>query len=435
MQMKKIALSVLFLSAFYLAKGQQILSLQDCVEQALDKNYSIKIMRNKQQKAGNDVNYSQFMPSVNATGRQNQNVYQTETTTSGVNLEKDATSDLYSAGVELSWTLFDGLAMFTDHNRYREIERIGKLNTRMAIENLILSVSELYYQVIVEHSKLQATAHTLELSNDRFNEARDKYRLGVLSGLDMQQAKIDLNADSSTYMRQKEYLKRAYIALNLSMSGDLQQTGFVRDSIRLSDPLSFNLLEVNTLEHNTLLQIARKEMRISDLDMKMARSALFPTLSLNTGYNYSRTENPASVNSLNQYHGPYWGFSVKVPLFNRMETIRKIRNSKLDRQNADLSFQDARLQLMGDLAQLYNTYENNLHIVGFENESAEVAYDNLGAALQKYKIGSLSGIEFREFQRSYIDAVNRKLSAIYQAKVSELSLLLISGAITTTIKP
>ncbi|MEG2946212.1 MAG: TolC family protein [Bacteroidales bacterium] len=427
--MKRSYLSLLFLSFFLIAKSEQILSLQECLIQALDKNYSIKIIRNRQDQAANNVNYSQFMPTFNATGRQNQNVYQTETEAAGLRTDKAATSDLYSAGVELNWTLFDGLAMFTDHSRYKEMLRIGELNTRMSIENLIVSVSELYYQVIVEQSKLEATMHSLELSNDRFNEARDKYRLGVLSGLEMQQAKIDLNADSSGYMRQKEYLKSAYIALNLAMSGDLQQTGYVKDSIRLQTPLRFETLETGTLEHNTALQIARKEQRLSALDLKMARSALFPTLNLNTGYNYSRTESPASVTSLNQYHGPYWGFSVKVPLFNRLETTRKIRNAKIDQRNSELSYQDVRQQLMGDLAQLYNTYTNNLHIVGFEAESAQVAYDNLGAALQKYKIGSLSGIEFREFQRSYMDAVNRKLTAIFQAKVSELSLLLISGEI------
>ena len=90
------------------------------------------------------------------------------------------------------------------------------------------------------------------------------------------------------------------------------------------------------------------------------------------------------------------------------------------------------MQTLADLAQLYNTYENNLQIVSFENESADVAFENLDAALEKYKLGSLSGIEFREFQRSYIDAVDRKLSAIYQAKVSELSLMLISGQVKVT---
>ena len=90
---------------------------------------------------------------------------------------------------------------------------------------------------------------------------------------------------------------------------------------------------------------------------------------------------------------------------------------------------EAEKETLGDLALMYNSYENNLLMVNFEIESASVAEANLDAALEKYKIGSLSGIEFREFQRSYIDAVDRKLSAIYQAKVSELSLLLLSGDI------
>lgn len=126
---------------------------------------------------------------------------------------------------------------------------------------------------------------------------------------------------------------------------------------------------------------------------------------------------------------PYWGFSLSVDIFNRLENRRKIRNAKLDMENAALSYQEAEQQVKADLAQLYNTYENNLQIVSFEEESERVAFDNLDAALEKYKLGTLPGIEFREFQRSYIDAVDRKVSALYQAKISELSLLLISGKI------
>jgi Outer membrane protein len=401
--------------------SQDNITLNECLRMALEKNYSIKIVRNQEKKSENDVNYSQFVPSVNATGSQRENIYSYS--------DNKNTTDIYAAGVVVDWTIFDGLAMFADHKKYLNMRSIGELNTKMAIENMIVKVSELYYSVIVEQSKLDAARHTLALSNDRFNEAKDKYNLGVLSGLEMQQAKIDFNADSSSFMRQKEYLKSAYISLNLAMCGDLQHSGYVNDTITLIEPLSFDELEENTLKYNTALLIARSQMKISELDLQIARSSLFPTIKLNAGYNYNRTESVESASSYNQYHGPYWGFSVSMPLFNRFETSRKIKNSKIDVKNVSYSYEDASLQLQGDLAQLYNTYENNLKIVDFENESAQVAYENLDAALQKYKIGSLSGIEFREFQRSYTDAVNRKLTAIYQAKVSELSLLLISGGI------
>lgn len=56
---------------------------------------------------------------------------------------------------------------------------------------------------------------------------------GVLSGLELQQAKIDLNADSSKYMKQKELLKSAYISLNMIMNSDLQKAMYVQDTILL----------------------------------------------------------------------------------------------------------------------------------------------------------------------------------------------------------
>ncbi|HIU54750.1 MAG TPA: TolC family protein, partial [Candidatus Gallibacteroides avistercoris] len=62
-----------------------------------------------------------------------------------------------------------------------------------------------------------------------------------------------------------------------------------------------------------------------------------------------------------------------------------------------------------------------------ESESAQVAYETLQAAMERYRIGDLSGIEFREFQRSYVSAITRKLSAEFQAKTAEISLMLLSG--------
>lgn len=409
---------------------QQHVTLEECISRALDANYSIKMVRNQERMAENDANYSPFLPSVGIDAQQTQRLNDTKTVVAGEERKADAVrTDALSAGISLNWRLFDGMAMFTTYARYREILAIGELNTQMSLENLVVNVSEAYYNVIVQHSKLEASKHSLELSTERFNEARDKYMLGVLSGLELQQAKIDLNADSSKYMKQKELLKSAYISLNKIMNSDLQRSMYIQDTILLREPLNYKELYDNTLVMNTGLQIARKDQKISALDVKLARSALFPSLDFNSGYNYSRTETPSATTSLNRTNGFYWGFNMKINVFDRLENRRKIKNARLEMENAEWTYKEVELQILADLAQLYNTYENNLQIVNFENESAAVAFENLDAALEKYKLGSLSGIEFREFQRSYVDAVDRKLAAIYQAKVSELSLLLISGQV------
>lgn len=405
-------------------------TLNQCIEQALEANYSIKMVRNEQMMAENNITYAPFLPVVGIDAQQSQKINDTRSVSNGqMHKSNGAETNSLTAGVGLNWRLFDGLSMFTTYERYQEMLAIGELKTQMTIENLIVEVSSAYYNVIVQHSKLDASKHSLVLSAERFNEARDKYMLGVLSGLELQQAKIDLNADSSKYMKQKELLKSSYISLNMLMNGKLEQDMYVKDSILLRPVLLLEELRKNTLEQNTVLLMARKDQKISAMDVKLARSALFPTLDFNGGYNYSRTKAPQSSTSLNRSNGLYWGFTLSVTVFDRLENHRKIKNARLEQENAEWSYREIELQAMADLAQLYNTYENNLQIVNFENESAEVAFENLDAALEKYKLGSLSGIEFREFQRSYIDAVDRKLAAIFQAKVSELSLLLISGRI------
>lgn len=423
-------ISVFSLLTFCCVRLQAQITLDSCVARALEENYSIKIIRNQQLQAENNVNYAPFMPALSANATQRQNIQDRKTVSDGVERKSNAeTANALSVGVALNWRLFDGMEMFMTHARYREMLGIGELKTKAAVENLIVEVSSCYYNVVRQHNKVEAARHSLALSASRYAEARDKYVLGVLSGLEAQQAKLDLNADSSNYIKEKELLKSAYISLNMIMNADLHQHGYVNDSIVLSLPLSYQELYEDMLQGNTTLLMGKRDRKVSELDMKIARAALFPRLDFGAGYNYSRTKQADEPRDLSRTNGPYWGFSVSVDVFNRLENRRKIKNARLDMENAEYSYQEIELQMKADLAQLYNTYENNLQMVSFEQESARVAFDNLDAALERYKLGELAGIEFREFQRSYIDAVDREVSAIYQTKISELSLLLISGLI------
>ena len=415
--------------------AQQRVSLDECLEKALESNFSIKIIRNEARMDKNNLNYSTFLPTLEANAKQTQtrNDSKTENSAGEVNKVSDMKTDNYTAGVALNWRLFDGLEMFTTHEKQKELLAMGELAVQQAVENLIVNVSSAYYNVLVQHHKLIAVRHSLEISTERYEEAQVRYQIKNLSGLEARQAKIDLNSDSSAYMRQREALKSAYITLNKLMNADLQLVNYVQDTILLGSQLALGTLEAKTLQGNTTLLMAKKDQRISALDLKNTRAVLFPTLDFSSGYNYNKTDSPSSNNTLNRTNGFYWGFSLNVPIFNRLQNRTKIKNAKLELENTELSYQEVEKETLGDLALLYNTYENNLLMVNFEIESADVAEANLDAALQKYKLGSLSGIEFREFQRSYIDDVDRKLSALYQAKVSELSLLLISGEIRNSL--
>ena len=99
-------------------------------------------------------------------------------------------------------------------------------------------------------------------------------------------------------------------------------------------------------------------------------------------------------------------------------------------KNARLQRDELELSLRADLSNLWQAYRNNLEMLNLERQNLIAARDNHEIAMERYMLGDLSGIEMREAQKSLLDAEERILSAEYDTKLCEISLLQISGKIT-----
>ena len=66
-----------------------------------------------------------------------------------------------------------------------------------------------------------------------------------------------------------------------------------------------------------------------------------------------------------------------------------------------------------------------------EKENLVVAYENHSIAIERYKLGELSGIQLREAQNALLDAEERLSTSEYNTKLCEISLLQLSGQILT----
>ena len=406
------------------------LPLARCIEQAIESNLAIKIERNTAAIARANDNPSPFLPTLVATARQNNTTNNTRVeTTAGTTTTTGATTGTYSLGVALDWRIFDGLDMFATRERLGELRAIGELALQQQIETLVVEVCSLYYNVILQQYRLSAARHALELSRERYRDAQFRHEIGKISGLEASQAIVDLHADSSARVRQAEQLESAYISLNKAMNTSLDDRGYVNDTIVAGVSLSPDELARATLANNKLLAIAHREHRVSTLDYKKAIAAFFPTIDFTSGYNYNYSRTPSSpTTTLNRSNGPYWGFALSLPLFNRLQSRARERAARLEEENRSYSYQQVERELLADLALVHNAYESNLLGVNFENDAATIAEHNLDEAMNMFKLGTLSGIDFRQFQQTYIDATDRKFAAMYQAKISELSLRLISGS-------
>lgn len=409
------------------AGAQKLLTLDEAIMEALENNYSLKISRNDQAMAENNVTLAPFLPTLESTARQ----LQTNSSDKTASTEyEDSRTNYYNLGASLSWTIFDGFGMFADYSRQKELLAMSSQSVKIDVENLVMAVCSEYYNIIVQENRLQSVRTSLALSRSRYETAEEKYMLGVISGLDLQQAKIDLNIDSSTVLSQQKMVTSSYILLAKKLNTGHQITFSVEDTIFLAPEMNIDSLRSRTLNYNNQLILARQGEQLSQYDLNAVRALRYPAINFSTGYNFTRNEFPWEANNYSQSKGMNWGLGMTWNIFTGFETQRKISNAKLEVENSKLAYQDIENEILGDLDLLYNTYRNSIIVTYFETESAEVARNSLEIAMERYRLGSLSGLEFREYQNKYLDAINRRLTALFQAKVSEIGLRLLAGELT-----
>ena len=231
--MRKLRLSLLTLLLFLppAAEAQNLLTLDEAIRLALGNNYSLKISRNDQNIARNNVTLAPFLPSLEGSGIQQQTDSKDKTASTET---LDNRTNYYSLGASLNWTIFDGFGMFADYSRQKELLAMSSQSVKIDVENLVMTVCSEYYNIIVQENRLQSVRTSLALSRSRYENAEEKYLLGVISGLDLQQAKIDLNTDSSTVLSQQNTVTSSYILLAKKLNAGHDITFSVEDTIVLA---------------------------------------------------------------------------------------------------------------------------------------------------------------------------------------------------------
>ena len=117
-------------------------------------------------------------------------------------------------------TLFDGFKIQATYARLKELEKQGETQTRIAIEDFIAELTAEYYNYIQQQIRLKNFRYAMSLSKERLRIVEERYIVGNFSRLDLQQARVDYNADRAQYMKQQESVKTSLIRLNELMANE-----------------------------------------------------------------------------------------------------------------------------------------------------------------------------------------------------------------------
>ncbi len=415
--------------------AQKKLTVEEAIANALKNNYDILLLKNDSTSFALDNSYAKaaFLPRVNAnTGILFNNNNQKQKLADGsIRQRGGIRSDNINASVALNWTVFDGLKMFATRDKLAEFIKLGELNIKNQVVNTMAAVITNYYNIVRQKQQLKAIEEQMGLNEERLKLAENKLNVGLGAKPDVLQAKTDLNAQKASHLQQETLIEQLKEQLNLLMASPINTTYEVADSI----PINNNLLVAEILTaaeiNNPSLQVAKQNINIAGITLRERKAERFPVVTINSAYNFGRTDNKTVLNTFtplfNRNLGFNYGISATIPIFNGYNAKRQIQQAQLDIDYNRIQYEKIKAANEISISNAFKTYELQKKTLSLEEDNILLAKENVFIAMERFRLGISTTLELRETQKTLEDAFNRLIAARYNTKVAETELMRLKG--------
>lgn len=420
-----IALMAVTAAGAQTEQAAQAWSLRQCISYALEHNITVKQQDVTRQQREIDLSTAKNsrLPDLNGSASQNWSFGRgltSENTYSNTN----TSSTSFSLGTSVP--LFSGLKI------PRTIE-LNKLNLEAATadmekacNDISVQVAQAYVQILYDMEMCDVAQRQISIDSLQVVRLKEMYRNGKASGVDVAQQEATLAQSRLTYTQADNDCRLAVLALTQLLELPSPE-GFaiIRPDAGVIDPSAGAVppspdeiyQEAITFKPEIKAELYR--LKGSEMNIKIAQSALLPTLSLNAGLgsNYYKTSGFKAESfgrQMRNNFSQYIGLSLNVPIFNRFATRNSIRSAKLERETQQLQLDNVRKNLYKEIQQAYyNTiaarakYESSMEA----SRSNKAAFDLMSA---KYEYGKANITEFNEAKNNWLKAESDLVIAKYE---------------------
>jgi len=418
-----------------IAVGQNPLTLQDAILIGLKNNFDISIskeeyniakLNNKQGTAGRWPSLDIGLSSLNR-------YYNTPSldTSSMDYVRGDQYTNSLTPYVELRWLLFDGLSVNMNKKKLDLLEQFSSGYSTIVIENTIQAIILGYYFALLEIERLKVLLEVKELSGDRYFYEMMRKDLGTAVTFEVLQAKNSFYSDSTNYLLQELNVKNAFLRLNLLLGQPPSTQYMLVDSFQV-DIQYYDLQDMmdKMMLNNTNLKNQYINQEILRKDISIAKSNLWPSLSMRAGADLSQGWYDWEKHEANTYTYDYYAnFTLSFNLFNGGNTRRAIKTAQINEKIGTLEINQMEQTLENLLVNQFDLYGIRYQLLEVADVNLESAKLNLEIATDKYRNGTINSFNFRDVQLIFLNASSRKLNAIYDLLDSQTELLRLTGGI------
>ena len=424
------------------SKAQDKLTKEQALDFALENNFGIQVSRNNTEITKNNSNIlnSGYLPTVSISGGGNYIGSDSEIAFPGQfddqgnpipnRIFEGQESQRYNASVNLNYTLFDGLGRTYIYKQLKEQYNLSELQLRETIEYSILQIFEVYFSIAQFTESSRIFKQNLEVSKERQKRAQSAFIHGQGNKLAVLNAQVDVTNDSISLIQVNQQLDNSKRDLNLLMNQPIDKDYSVELEVNFVPEIQIESWIDTAPEKNVELLKQKSNSQINSYDIKINQSGYLPTVGLVGSYGWNLNKSPATAffpGTNNTTYSVGVGASLSWNLFDGGRTTTRVKNAKLNFENQELIAQEARLSFDRDLLNALQNYRNTKEIFEIQKKQVETATYNFDRSKSQYQLGSITAIEFRQAQINLANAKNQRAIAKFQAKLSELQLIQLTG--------
>ena len=463
-RMRQLFTGILLMGVFILHAQSEPLSLEDCVNMALEKNINIKQSELDVQNAGIDkLNaFGNFLPTVNLSASHFWNNGLNQNITTG--LLENVTTEFSSFQGNVGLDIFKGLQNINQYRRAQLNLLAQQYRLADMADDVSLFVANAYLQVVLNKEILTVQQKQIETTQLELKRTKELVEAGVLTARDL----YELEANLATQEQSLVVAENNFRLGKINLAQLLLITYYENFEIELEDfSVPFpSILEKQpkeifeqALTFRNDVKLAETNIGIAQKDLDIAKGALYPRLSGFYSYSTRITYNDRLVGSgtfssiplgyvadsgalvvrevedsmlaaplsfadqFSLYDGHNFGLQLSIPVFNGNSLSNAVKRSKVNLQRSKNLFSQQQLDLETSVNQAFNDSKGSYKLyeaaLKTENATRRAADD----ALERFQAGAMNSFDYVQAKQRYeaavSEAIRAKFDYVFKLKVVE----------------
>ena len=416
--------------------------MEQCLKTGIENNLSLETKRNDILKGKHTLseNRAKLLPQINAIASFNDNFNPPVSVTDGSAYGNpyNVTHTLQynaSAGLQLQMPLYNQ-TVYTALSIARTMDEINGLSYEKAREDLMMQIAQMYYLG-------QSTSEQIAIVKEnirRLEELRDIttafFDNGMAMEVDVKRVNINLENlqvqyDNAVSMLTQQLNLLKYV-MDYPAEKEIALTPVDTEHIT---PVALSGLSENLSE----LRLLRQQGTLAEQQQKMISQGYLPSLSLTGNFMYSAFTDKAK----NWFHsGPsnHWynssgiGLTLRIPIFDGFDKRSKLRKARIDTENVKLAYENTRKNLQTQYLNATNELMNSQRNFTKQKDNYLLAEDVYEVTSDRYREGIASMTEVLQDEMRMSEAQNNYVNAHYNYRMTNLSLLKLTGNLETLLK-